>query len=528
MSTRRHLIAALVIAASNLPAASASACCLTDWLFGRTPVYTAGYAPVTVTNVPVVNAPYAAGYAPTPVTSRYQISGIYYPAQPPVYLNNPSVYTGMPVASQANYRGTLPVAPQQTLQPITAPTTSFYNGGNSYPTQTSASQYSSAYTPVTNTPVTSAPVTSAPVTNTSVTGLPMTAVPATSMAPLYQVAPQRPAGGLARFFGSLFGTNYQTSYYQAPVTYYRPVNTVDPISGTTVTTQQACSSYVDQIQRTPYSSLGATPPTTPIPQTYQANPNPSQGSYGPVGQVGAVVGPNDRSVVPIPSSNAYPGSNPFQSQNYATPNTAPLTGSPAYGQQPNYSQPNDSAPLEQPRLESARPVLTPPSISAPSMAPPSWQLQNPADSNVFGSSSSASSTLSANGSDRMVSAYGPQPKSDSNYSSLSPIQAPPNYQSPFKRESLNFNQSSDNPNASPFAESPSTHSVAPQLPSGANQSSGSSSRDQMISHIPVREAALPRQNAYRQQVIQTSGYSETRPATSRKTRDSSGWYSLNP
>jgi len=516
MSTRRHLIAALAIAASNVSAANASACCLTDWLFGRTPVYAAGYAPVAcapVNTAPVVNAPYAAGYAPVPVTSRYQISGVY-PAQQPAYLNNPSVYTGMPVASQANYRGTLPVVPRQALQPMTAPTTSFYNGGSAYPTQAAATAapYSASYASTANAPV---------------TGSPMTAIPATPIAPLYPVAPQRPAGGLARFFGSLFGTNYQTSYYQAPVTYYRPVNTIDPISGTTVTTQQACSSYVDQIQRTPYSSLGATPPTTPIPQTYQPSPYPTQGSYSSVGQAGAAMDPSDRSVVPIPSTNGYSGSNPFQSQNYNVPNTAPLTGAPAYGQQPNYSQPNDSAPLEQPRLESARPVLTPPSISAPSMAPPSWQLQNPSDSNVFGSSSSASSTTQADGSDRMVSSYGSQQtesssSTDSGYSSLRPIQAPPNYQSPFKRESLNFEQ-----------ESSSIRPIAPQIPNGNNGPSAASSRDQMISHIPVREAALPRQHAYRQgasrqTVVQTSGQSEIRPASSRKRRDSSGWYSLNP
>lgn len=229
-SKRRNLLALLAAAvtATSWGAADASACCLTDWLYGRQPAY-------AVAPVPVIDgtAPYAAGY--TPYTAS--VAGVYkagytplltttgaastYSVQRPAYgavpLDNPSVYTGLPVAS--GYRG------------LATPGNSFYGTGNMYP-----NTYGSATPTVTSLrPDLAAPAVA-------------TAVPERNFA-----TPIR--SGLARFFDSLLGTGYRTSYYTAPITYYRPATTIDPVSGTTVTVQQPCASTVQQIQRTPYATL---------------------------------------------------------------------------------------------------------------------------------------------------------------------------------------------------------------------------------------------------------------------------------
>ena len=51
-------------------------------------------------------------------------------------------------------------------------------------------------------------------------------------------------------------TNYNTSYFAVPTTYYRPVTTTDPRTGQQVTTMMPCSSYQMQAARTPAWSLG--------------------------------------------------------------------------------------------------------------------------------------------------------------------------------------------------------------------------------------------------------------------------------
>lgn len=51
-------------------------------------------------------------------------------------------------------------------------------------------------------------------------------------------------------------TNYNTSYFAVPTTYYRPVTTTDPRTGQQVTTMMPCTSYQMQAARTPAWSLG--------------------------------------------------------------------------------------------------------------------------------------------------------------------------------------------------------------------------------------------------------------------------------
>ncbi len=482
MSLRRRFTNALTFTAVSLLASDASACCLTDWLYGRQSAYYAGYAPVYGTGYAAgYPGTYSAGYAgygitplaAAPVLPRYQVSGVYQAQMPAYSYDNPSVYTGMPVIPP----GSVPLAGQLRGN---APTTSFYGGANSYPMPGTFSQpqysaspsYSAGYGSQVANPV--------------------------------LVAPQPRVGGLGRFFQSLFGTNYQSSYYRAPVTYYRPVTSVDPMTGTTVTTQQGCTSYLDQLQRSPYSSLSITQPistqplvtqpmvTQPmVPQPYGAYPGASCASggcghdhsplaapslsgpslsgpvsmppsidptptypYGGVSQAGAIASPNSQYNIPIPSTDSYPGAT-YAPNNYA-PNTRPLSGSPSPSDGRSY---DDRTYMEQPRLESARPsqyddasryrsdidryleenrssssgypslptLQNTPSLDAPSQSDPvtkpQWRLQNPADSSVFGSTQTRSADRMASASEEMQSKPG--------YSSISPIAAPKDYQSPF-------------------------------------------------------------------------------------------------
>lgn len=51
-------------------------------------------------------------------------------------------------------------------------------------------------------------------------------------------------------------TNYNTSYFAVPTTYYRPVTTTDPRTGQPVTTMMPCTSYQQQALRSPAWSFG--------------------------------------------------------------------------------------------------------------------------------------------------------------------------------------------------------------------------------------------------------------------------------
>jgi hypothetical protein len=51
-------------------------------------------------------------------------------------------------------------------------------------------------------------------------------------------------------------TNYNTSYFAVPTTYYRPVTTTDPRTGQSVTTMMPCTSYQQQALRSPAWTFG--------------------------------------------------------------------------------------------------------------------------------------------------------------------------------------------------------------------------------------------------------------------------------
>ncbi|WP_236625184.1 hypothetical protein [Rhodopirellula sp. SWK7] len=391
----RRVLFAMIATAAVTAAPSASACCLTDWLYGRQPAY-AVTPPVPVTTIPITPgtptvSPYAAGYTPytagyTPIvtaapnTTSLPLTGtsIYAPSSPyavqrPAYgavpLDNPSVYTGQPVIS--GYRGAATAG------------NSFYGTGNVYP-----NNYASASPSVVNQPVTSYRAD----------------MGSTVALPIERTYPTPIRSGLARFFNSFLGTGYRTSYYTAPITYYRPATTVDPVTGTTVTVQQPCTSTVQQLQRTPYATLqpapytGAAPMTgsscgvdpvsgidpcsaqsygpsgslygaSPIPSTLPpSNLSPSTLSPGMTspGSVGPIGGSGDLQPVSpptLPSTSTYSGRPSYSmepsysepSSSYPSTNLQPLTGSsPSY--QPSFES-EDSEPFPAPSLQSARPAL---------------------------------------------------------------------------------------------------------------------------------------------------------------------------
>jgi hypothetical protein len=332
---------------------------------------------------------------------------------------------------------------------------------------------------------------------------------------------------LGRFFGSLFGTSYRSSYYRAPITYYRPVTSIDPVSGTTVTVQQPCSSYVQQLQRTPYGSLqpALAPPSsgcqtpnndycnTPSPYPIGSNAPSAPYSMAPssiappsgVGQVGAVGQPNQMTV-PIPSTAPAAGGSVY-GQPGPSPNLSPLTGAPPslspFNSAPAPSLPpasapsqssqgaGDAAPVDQPRLENYPPAsLQPEPDQAPNESPRSyWELQDADDSTALIRPS--------------VRQIAPQRDPVSlGGTGATPIRAPEDYVSPFRR---------------PTVEAPTTPVTqetfeAPPLPTRSYDSSDATSVANRIS-VPIRDAGLIRSRSTRQAI----------PAK----RDST-WYTIQP
>ena len=355
----RHLKIATLFAVATLCCNPAEACWLTDWLYGRSASpYAVGYAPYAASYTPysagyapysASYSPYSEGYAPVsaptapfanatalPLSSPVATSGAYQ-VQRPSYLENPSVYMGSPVGTNLQTAYRVPLTTPQLFRSnpslLGAGSTSSYLGAsNVYPRY--ASGYGGVYSA--NYPTATPAIT-------------MSAAP---VSPLFPNAP-RPVyrGGLARFFGSLFGTNYRTSYYRAPVTYYRPATSVDPLTGTTVTIQQPCASTIQQLQRTPYNSFQLRQPSiTPIGGLTPAgscNAPASAYGYAPlsgVSQATAMVAPQTapgQFTVPIPSTNYSPSGHAPS----VNPNLGPLTGNPAAPQIQS-----DLSPVDQPSL----------------------------------------------------------------------------------------------------------------------------------------------------------------------------------
>lgn len=411
-----------------------------DWLFGRSSTYSANYpyagypaggysagvqpigAPQLVGATTSAGSPYSAQYGsqvgfPTTVSNPALTSGTVQAQRPsfptvsslsssmvPVQtFDNPSVYTGRPAAGlaipQTSYRlptngvafpatGLAPASMGLQAQAAYAnrvPISQTLRGNAGLNPIVSSSAYSPGYSSYYGS---TAPVAAVNYNAQPTFNAPLTLAPTNAVLPLGRPAARPFGSGLARFFNSLLGrrdTNYTSSYYRAPVTYYRPISSVDPMSGTTVTVQQPCSSYVQQLQRVPTNSFLPLGGAASIPlqsggvcstgmsgasQFGYAQPSYGQPGFDPlgstlpgtfappsgVGQVGAQLDPSSYGVSPIPS---YAPQSQFGGSQGGFGNGQPLTGSgqPLTGNATGSlgGDPADRANVEQPRLEANRP-----------------------------------------------------------------------------------------------------------------------------------------------------------------------------
>ncbi|TWU47908.1 hypothetical protein [Rubripirellula reticaptiva] len=574
MSTRRLSIALLVLGITGAAASdSASACCLTDWLFGRTATpYSAGYAPYgasytpigspQILTTPIGSTPYSAGYAPNypanyasgytalPLTPPAYSSGVFQ-AQRPAYYDNPSVYTGLPTAANAQAAYSVPI-------------TSNYRGGmaasagnigaaNTYPN----SAYSSGM------PINSS--YASPYSANYQSAAPASMLPTTQVTPLFPPQQQPVRSGLSRFFGSIFGTNYNSSYYRAPVTYYRPVTSVDPMLGTTVTVQRPCTSTITQVQRTPYSSMLATQPA-PIYGQPSSDCQTQPGMYGPsgysqvnpygqqaiggVGQASAIGTSPSQFTVPIPSTApSLPSDYGYGNSNQ--PTVSPLTGSPS-DPRPQ-SGAGDLAPIDQPRLDSYQRSETssrqdydsdyapaPPSYSAPSYSAPNyldpqpsaaptptetqpreaapksyWQLQDADDSTaMIRAETQPRATATA---PRFSAPRDPASLTLPSFTAAEPIRAPGNEPSPF--ESLDATRSGV---SRANFEAPPLPPARSYPPADANSASSRSKWQ----GTPAREVALVRNETTRNENAVRPAAAAPKPKAEPK-RDSR-WFTVQP
>jgi hypothetical protein len=445
--------------------ALATACSISevsaDWpLVQPTAPYVMGYAP-TGAVAPILGTVPMSVSQPVVLTpaNAAPISNGVYQSQRPVYVDNPSVYTGMPTGNvQASYYGAAPVtsyAPATTPSPYRdiAPLTFYRPQVDSTP--------------------------GGPVIITTPSGAPTTALPPTQVTPLF---PPAPPPKRKCFLSRLFGTDYTTSYYRAPITYYRPAISLDPMTAFQ-----------------PPPSYGPAPAACPSP-TY-SQPLPSQ--YG-IGQVGAM-GPAGQGAASIPSTlpptsygpnDAYGNSGGFSNGGYNGGgygpngyNIAPLQGAP-----PAPSATGDLAPMDRPELN--RSALPPSTVngngsmntngstnsntgtseSEPSTEPaPSnyWKLQNAEDSTAMV---------------RPRSSYSMAGDPQSFRGGVDPIAAPDNYQSPFRNRAAPVA-------APPDMSSPQSFQAPPlprHSPTDPAELTAVSARQPMVNQAPAPQPPAAR------------------------------------
>jgi hypothetical protein len=175
----------------------------------------------------------------------------------------------------------------------------------------------------------------------------MSPTPPTANAPLLTPGlPQTVAGYLPT-------AAYDTQWARTPVTYYRPVTAFDPRYGTTVTSQQPCTSYQYQAQRVPVIA-----------------PRPLLGDYGfQADKWHGITGPgyNPTGLAP---SNIIP---PFQS----IPNTGML----------HYGQPNAFVPTGSSGTSLGMPATSLPATTLNYGATPSAVSPYASTANYYGSTS---------------------------------------------------------------------------------------------------------------------------------------------
>ncbi|XZE52446.1 hypothetical protein SH139x_004139 [Planctomycetaceae bacterium SH139] len=386
-TTKRIALASLLWAAAvTSPGAPAQAGPLCDWLFGRhapppPPPYAAQY-PVYAAQYPVYAAQYSAAQAVAPVSGGYSAG---YPGTlPPVSYQAPvggaaalqmpayQSYYGAPAVAPAAVPAYAPAAVpayaapaavdrgygvytpplRGTYPPSGVPQTSYYGTGNYYPDFDGA-------------PANVAPVTAyQPAMNPA--AIPA-APPAGSTIQTYPGIPAaRPGvlGGLSRFFGSLFGTGYSTSSYRAPVTYYRPVTQLDA-SGQPVVVQMPCTSYQQQLQRTPFTTFAPAQGAGTIAPPSACATVPGGSVYNPYNNsLPAGVGDPYASSGVAPAAGVMPGNYYGPPVGQSAPATQPGSmNQPGSGLSP-YTNP-DSIPLAPPSLDGGSSYAPSPSAGSP-------------------------------------------------------------------------------------------------------------------------------------------------------------------
>ena len=142
--------------------------------------------------------------------------------------------------------------------------------------------------------------------------------------------------------------SYDTVWNQTPVTYYRPVTSFDPRTGTTVTSLQPCTSVQYQAQRPPMIA------PRPLVGEYGMQANKFPGITGPgYNPTGLAYSANYPGFQQLPNGGYYPatGSAPFgtSGSSMGMPiSSLPVTTIPAYAPNgfvstPFYAQPNVAA-----------------------------------------------------------------------------------------------------------------------------------------------------------------------------------------
>jgi hypothetical protein len=402
-------------------------------------------------STPVVGPAYVTKYAPSVSTyvdpssvPPLSANGVYQ-SQRPAYFDNPSVYTGLPTGVSIPTT-VAPTTYESFRTPLNA--TLRGNAQPASPTFVAPTTYYSAY---------DGTIPGQPLTVTTPTGTPATAIPATPVSPLYAPSYVAPAPEreccLRRFCRNLFGTSYSTSYYRAPVTYYRPVTSADPVTGAPVIVQQPCTSYEQQVQRTPATTLQfgqPAVPSAPMPSTCPnactagptacpaplAGPLPSSAGVsdgisqtGALGQTGAIHSPGGVTRIPSvapPTSSAT--ISPY------SPNTQPLTGAPTIAPPPGSS---DLSPVNQPRLENnSAPSLPPGNTTSPPSGPvsPQWQLQNADDSTALIRPQATESRSFQDDEENPPSLQ--RLMGNDNFTRAEPIEAPADYVAPYRRQTF--------------------------------------------------------------------------------------------
>lgn len=245
------LIAAIISGSANVSDAG----CL-DWLWG--PRTTANYAPTTVGYFPngVVNqgGPAAAYY-----TTNYQPYTYAAPAQttyyPPAVSTPVATPNAVPsAAANTVYRAPLNgyfAAPSTTL--YRAPRTTYHRAPTSTYYQPATTGYATAKFPATGVVTNYAPNGYSPTTVYQ----PVTPAPRRSwLGNLFNwgtgcdgLSPCRPYTATSANYRPR--TTFRPTWQRVPVTYYRPITSVDPVTGQQVQRMQPCTTYRWQIQQRP-------------------------------------------------------------------------------------------------------------------------------------------------------------------------------------------------------------------------------------------------------------------------------------